>query len=56
MTPKYWLQTQAPAGNWCDSLGTNNRKDAERHGRFLKHHGEKCRVIERIDRVLVEIK
>lgn len=45
----YYLQTQSPSGNWVDSLGTNDLKDAISHGEYLKAKGETVRVIERKD-------
>lgn len=50
MTTRYWLQTQAPAGNWVDNTGSSNVSYCESHGRFLLERGETVRVIERTDR------
>lgn len=48
---KYFLQTQAPAGNWVDSLGTT-QEGCEQHGRYLQEHGHAVRVVKRSDRVV----
>ena len=51
MNHRYWLQIQAPAGNWVDSLGAT--LDAcKSHGLYLQQQGELVRVVERTDRVL----
>lgn len=49
---KYWLQTQAPAGNWVDSIGSDDQEVCQRHGAYLAKHGETVRVVERQDIVL----
>lgn len=48
---KFWLQTQAPAGNWVDSLGTTGKDAAIEHGKWLlqKTDAIAVRVIERTD-------
>lgn len=50
---KYWVQTQAPAGNWVDSIGTNDLKAAKAHARYLHSIGETARVISREDTVVI---
>jgi hypothetical protein len=48
----FYLQTQAPAGNWVDSIGAT-KDECERMGRYMKRHaGAKVRVVERIDRIV----
>lgn len=52
MDKRYWLQTQAPAGNWVDSFGSD-LEGCIRHGEYLEaNYKEKCRVIERNDTVV----
>ena len=51
MNHRYWLQTQAPAGNWVDSVGTTLEACIS-HGRYLQQRGEIVRVVKRTDRVL----
>lgn len=46
---KYWLQTQAPAGNWVDSLGTDDLESALSHSDYLQDRGEKTRIVTRVD-------
>ena len=50
---RYWLQVRAPAGNWVDSLGSNDRNTCVDHGRwYVKnkiHLRTDVRVVERTD-------
>ena len=46
---RYWLQVKAPAGNWVDSVGTDDKQSAIDHGRYLETKGEETRVVERTD-------
>lgn len=48
---KYWVQAKAPAGNWYDMLGTNDKDAAIR---YAKHAIDvekytSIRIVERID-------
>lgn len=43
---RYWLQTKAPAGSWCDSIGSDNKRMLFQHGRYM---GDTFRVVERVD-------
>jgi hypothetical protein len=46
----YWLQTKAPAGNWVDNLGSENKDACITHGRYLREkNSETVRVIKRTD-------
>jgi hypothetical protein len=49
---KYYLQTQAPAGNWSDNMGSDDLERLVRHARFLTGHGHTCRIVERVDTVI----
>jgi len=49
---KYWLQTQAPAGNWVDSLGTDDLESALSHSDYLQDSGKKTRIVTRVDKVV----
>lgn len=50
---RYWLQVRAPAGNWVDSLGSDDKHACVVHGRWLaKERGEHVRVVERTDVVV----
>ncbi len=52
---RYWVQMQAPAGNWVDSLGTDDKAGAIAHAKWLNNQGQRAaRVIERAD-VVVEL-
>lgn len=52
-THHYWLQTQAPAGNWVDNMGSASRNSVITHGKWLqKEHGETVRVVDRTDTVI----
>jgi hypothetical protein len=48
---RYWAQYRAPAGNWVDSIGTDNQERAIEHARYLvkSTDAEDARVIERVD-------
>lgn len=53
--PYYWLQTQAPAGNWTDNLGTEVLENAVSHGKWLmENEKETVRVVTRLDTVVWE--
>lgn len=47
---RYWVQTQAPAGNWVDSMGTGKLEDAHSYADYERSHGNKARVVERQNR------
>jgi len=50
---RYWMQVQAPGGNWVDSLGANDIESCLAHGDYLtQEHGKVTRVIERMDVVI----
>lgn len=52
---KYWIQVQAPAGNWVDVLGTDDLNAAAKYAMWQQNHGPvKARVIERKDEVLYD--
>ena len=52
---QYWLQTQAPAGNWVDNLGVNNLEDAKQHGQFLADkYGQQIRIVTKHIQVIEE--
>ncbi len=54
---KYWIQTQAPAGNWVDHLGTDKRTDAEKYLREYQKDArddKRYRLILRRDVVLLD--
>ena len=47
---RFWLQVQAPAGNWADRLGSDKLSYVVEHGDYLRNqHGERTRVVERFD-------
>ena len=52
--PAYWLQCQAPAGNWYDSLGTSSVKTCVSHMKFLQSRDPNlnCRVVTKTIHVL----
>lgn len=50
---RYWVQTQAPAGNWRDELGTNELERATSFAEYLHGKGHNVRVVERVDTVIV---
>jgi hypothetical protein len=52
MTSKFWLQTQAPAGNWTDNLGSDDQQACVSHGEYLAKQGDAVRVVERTDTVV----
>lgn len=47
-----YVQTQAPAGNWSEVLGTTSLKSAQEYAEYERGKGNKARVIERQYRVL----
>jgi hypothetical protein len=49
---RYWLQARAPAGNWVDMLGTDDRELCIGHGKWmvLHKHAQAVRVVEREDK------
>ena len=49
---KYWIQTQAPAGNWCDTLGTDDLMSARNFADYQRSLGRTVRVAERADVVV----
>lgn len=49
---RYWVQTQAPAGNWVDNMGTARRAKAIEMAVYLQSKGETVRVVERVDTVV----
>src|SRR5574340_733675 len=48
----YWVQEQSRAGNWVDSLGTDNLKTATDFADYLAKSGKKSRVVTRKDTVI----
>lgn len=49
---KYWLQTQAPAGNWTDYLGSHDEQTCVQHGEYLINDTDyvgSVRVVKRTD-------
>ena len=51
---KYWVQERAPAGNWYDSIGTNDdAEQAKAYARAMCIDGNPARVVERTDRVIL---
>lgn len=50
---RYWLQCQAPAGNWYDSLGTPRLDIATSHMEFLQNSGKICRIVTKTIDVLI---
>lgn len=46
---KYWLQVQAPAGNWSDSVGSNSLDSLKAHAIWQREQGETVRIVERTD-------
>lgn len=47
---KYWMQVQAPAGNWVDNMGSDNIKLLiEQAVWHEEQHHENVRVVERTD-------
>lgn len=51
---KFWVQTQAPAGNWVDSLGCNQLEDADSFAKHLVDTGHKVRLVIRTDVTILE--
>ena len=49
---QYWVQTQSPAGNWVDNLGTNDFDSAVRYAKSIKTSGRVVRVVVRKDKVV----
>lgn len=48
----YFLQKQAPAGNWVDSLGSSDLDGLRSHAKYLLANGDKVRIVERHDVVV----
>jgi len=50
----YYIQFQAPAGNWVDSIGTQDLKDAKRHLSYEKKlkREKNWRIIRRYSEVI----
>lgn len=50
---EYFLQTQAPAGNWTDCLGSIDKETCVGHGKWRmvqpQYAHQKVRVVERVD-------
>ncbi len=42
----FYLQRQAPAGNWVDSIGTSDAESALKLVGFYERGGDKVRVVE----------
>lgn len=52
---KYYLQTQAPAGNWVDNLGSDDIESLKGHASWLHEvKGQQVRIVERNDVVVVQ--
>jgi len=53
---KFWMQKQAPAGNWTDSIGWEDLAvdDMQRRLAYYRKFGDKVRVVERVDVVVDE--
>ena len=52
---KYYVQKQAPAGNWVDSIGTNSLEDAKKYVKGIACFTDTAvRLIERADIVIEE--
>lgn len=49
---KYWVQNQAPSGNWVDSLGTDDLNIAVGHRDYNNTKGEISRIVCREDTVV----
>lgn len=49
---KYWLQTQAPAGNWADSVGSEKLDVLRKHGAYMEKQGATVRIVSRTDKVI----
>ena len=51
----FWVQTQARAGNWVDSLGTSDLESAKNSRLYEEQEGgRKARVVRKQYRVVVE--
>jgi hypothetical protein len=48
----YYLQTQAPAGNWVDYLGSSDLNGLRLHAAHSFARGDKVRIVERHDVVV----
>lgn len=48
----YWLQYQAPAGNWVDLVGFPTFEDAVSHGQYKQSLGNVCRIVTKTINVL----
>lgn len=50
---RYYLQTQAPAGNWTDHLGSDSLETCQQHALYLvnkqDYPANQVRVVERVD-------
>jgi hypothetical protein len=49
---RYWIQEQAPNGNYFDSVGLEGLAKAKQHARYLAGQGRACRIIQRVDEVI----
>jgi hypothetical protein len=49
---QYWTQVKAPAGNWFDSLGTDELAGAISFAKFEVEQGNTARVVSRTDIVV----
>lgn len=45
----YWLQLKAPAGNWYDHVGADDKGTLIGYGEAAEGRGETARVVERHD-------
>lgn len=52
---RYWVQVQAPAGNWIDYLGVDDLEKARSYAEGRKEKQEAARVVERKDVVVWEV-
>lgn len=41
----YWLQRQAPAGSWYDTLSSPLLESVTSHKKFLESKGTTCRIV-----------
>jgi hypothetical protein len=57
MSTKFWIQMQAPAGNWVDTTGSNDKDWLAAHVKYLRERDKEnqYRVIERQDVVLIAL-
>lgn len=51
-THSIWVQQQAPAGNFYDSLGTDSMKDAKAQAIYIRSKGGVARIVRRIDVII----